>query len=96
MKVVFAQIGACAVLCYFAYHAMAGEQGLAEWTRLQKHEAELSTSIATLKQERDALHSQISRLKSDQLDLDFVEELSRKKLAFARENELIIFTASLD
>ena len=96
MKLIIAQIGACGVLLYFAYHAMSGKQGLAEWTRLQKQERELAAEISDLDAEKIQIKSQIKRLQADRLDLDFVEELSREKLAFARQDELIVYRESIE
>lgn len=95
MKLLIAQLGACGVLCYFAYHALVGEQGLAEWTRLQKREQELIVEIRVLEREKNRIATQIQRLHADNLDLDLVEELSREKLAFARRDEWIIYKDSL-
>ena len=95
MKVLIAQLSACGVLCYFAYHALSGEQGLAEWTRLQKQEKELASEITYLKTEKNRIKTQIDRLQSDQIDLDLVEELSREKLAFAKPREMIVYKDSV-
>lgn len=96
MKVPIPQICACMVLCYFAYHGISGKQGLAQWASLQKQERALRDELKTLKVERVRLSKDISRLKSDQLDLDYVEELSRSKLAFARDGEWIVYTSELE
>ena len=77
-------------------HAMSGKQGLAEWTRLQKQERELAAEISDLDAEKIRIKSQIKRLQADRLDLDFVEELSREKLAFARQDELIVYRESIE
>ena len=60
------------VILYFSYHALAGEQGLAHWTRLQAQEDDLRQELAKVQANRDALKVSIARLKDDTLDLDYV------------------------
>jgi hypothetical protein len=44
-----------ALILYFSYHAIAGDQGLAAWGGLQQEEETLLAEIETLKAERAAL-----------------------------------------
>lgn len=78
------------LLCYFAFSALTGEQGLANWTSLQKKEKELSLVLEAIQAEKLAVEARIKRLSPETLDLDYVEELARKKLAYAREDEVIL------
>jgi cell division protein FtsB len=79
-----------AVLLYFCYHALAGEQGLARWAELQAQEITLRKELTTLETERDRLLVNLTRLRDSTLDLDYVEELARTKLSYSRADELII------
>ncbi len=90
MRTIFLQACLGLVLVYFAYHALAGEQGLARWTQLQKTEKQLLVDRARLQDEKRKLEGRISRLQASNLDLDYVEELARRKLAYARKNEVIL------
>ncbi|MFC7290512.1 FtsB family cell division protein [Hirschia litorea] len=78
------------VLVYFAYNALAGDQGLAKWTDLQKQEKELSLVLEGIQREKLDTQTRIDRLSSETLDLDYLEELARKKLAYARSDEIIL------
>jgi cell division protein FtsB len=78
------------VILYFSYHALAGDQGLARWTELQSQEGELKAQLAQLKAERSALDAELDRLRDETLDLDYVEELARTKLSYARGDELLV------
>jgi cell division protein FtsB len=78
------------VILYFSYHALAGDQGLARWTELQAEENALKEQLATLEAERDSLERSLGRLREATLDLDYVEELARTKLSFARPDEILI------
>jgi cell division protein FtsB len=65
------------VILYFSYHALAGDHALKE-------------QLATLEAERDSLERSLGRLREATLDLDYVEELARTKLSFARPDEILI------
>ena len=79
-----------ALILYFSYHALAGEQGLAAWTELQHEEARITADIARLKTERATLEVSLVRLRDRSMDLDYVEEIARTKLSFVRPDELLV------
>lgn len=78
------------VIVYFSYHALAGQQGLAHWTEMQAKEDDLHKQLAKSEAERDALKVSIARLRDETLDLDYVEEIARTKLSYARPDELLV------
>lgn len=80
----------CCAIVYFSYHALAGEQGLAAWTKLQADEERIKVELDKLKVERVALETSLGRLREDTLDLDYVEEIARTKLSYARPDELLV------
>jgi cell division protein FtsB len=77
-------------LCYFAYSALSGEQGLARWTELQKKERELELELSNILAEKNEIRLRIGRLRPETLDLDYIEEIARERLAYAREDEIIL------
>lgn len=79
-----------ALILYFSYHALAGEQGLAAWTELQNEEARLTRQIDVLKAEKAVLEASLARLRDKSMDLDYVEEIARTKLSFVRPDELLV------
>lgn len=79
-----------ALILYFAYHALAGEQGLASWAQLQNVETKTEADIVRLKAERDALEASLVRLRDKTLDLDYVEEIARTKLSYVRADEVLV------
>ena len=79
-----------ALILYFSYHALAGEQGLAAWTELQNEEARLNGEIERLKLEKATLEAALVRLRDKTMDLDYVEEIARTKLSFVRPDELLV------
>ena len=79
-----------ALILYFSYHALAGDQGLAAWTELQNEEARLNGEIERLKLEQAILEAALVRLRDKTMDLDYVEEIARTKLSFVRPDELLV------
>jgi cell division protein FtsB len=79
-----------ALMVYFCYHALAGEQGLAAWADLQIAESDLEEQITALKTQRAALDEALSRLRDRTLDLDFIEEIARSRLSYVRPDELLV------
>ena len=79
-----------ALILYFSYWALAGDQGLARWTRLQGDQEQLETKLVELKAERDVLEVSLVRLRDGTLDLDYVEEIARTKLSYVRPDEVLV------
>jgi cell division protein FtsB len=79
-----------ALILYFSYHALAGDQGLARWTQLQGEQAQLEADIVKLKAEREVLEASLARLRDKTLDLDYVEEIARTKLSYVRPDEVLV------
>ena len=48
-----------ALILYFSYHALAGDQGLAAWSGLQKDETSLEAELDKLKVEHAALEQSL-------------------------------------
>jgi cell division protein FtsB len=79
-----------ALILYFSYWALAGDQGLARWTELQGKEEQLEADIERLKSERDALAASLVRLRDQTMDLDYIEEIARTKLSYVRPDEVLV------
>lgn len=79
-----------ALILYFSYHALAGDQGLARWTELQGEQDKLQAQIVQLKAERDVLEASLMRLRDKTMDLDYVEEIARTKLSYVRPDEVLV------
>jgi cell division protein FtsB len=79
-----------ALILYFSYWALAGDQGLANWTALQGEEERLGAEIERLKAERDVLAASLVRLRDQTMDLDYIEEIARAKLSYVRPDEVLV------
>ncbi|MEE2567506.1 FtsB family cell division protein [Hyphobacterium marinum] len=80
------------LIAYFGYHALNGEQGVLNWivvkNRIVETEAELAATVA----ERESLELRAERLRSDSLDLDYMEERARAILNVAHPRDFIVKT----
>lgn len=85
-----AGFGLTALLLYFAFHALAGEKGLGQWTDMQRELATKEAELATLQVTIGRLEKDIARLTPGSVDPDFVEALAREKLAYSYPEEVII------
>ena len=83
----FALLG---VIAYLSYHAIAGEQGLSQWSRLQEEIKSLENQKAGLLEKRRELLVRIENLSDENLNHDLVEELARQKFHFVYPGELIL------
>ncbi|MEZ5939131.1 MAG: septum formation initiator family protein [Hyphomonadaceae bacterium] len=80
----------CGLILYFSYHALAGEQGLAAWTHLQGEEKTLQKELASIKAEQASVETNLVRLRDDTMDLDYIEELVRTRMSYARPDEILV------
>lgn len=79
-----------ALILYFSYHAIAGDQGLAAWGNLQQQEETVLAQIKVLKADRVSLEASLERLRDRTLDLDYVEEIARTRLSYVRPDEVLV------
>ena len=78
------------LITYFGYHAMNGEQGILNWIVVKNRIAETEVELAATIAEREALEATALRLRSDSLDLDYVEERARNILNVAHPRDFIV------
>jgi cell division protein FtsB len=77
------------VLVYFAYHAISGERGFLALLQLSQKVDQMRMELDVVKAERIRLEHRVQRLHPDSLDLDLLEEQSRKILGYADPNERV-------
>ena len=83
-------IGVCAV-SYFAYHVIHGDRGLIAWRSLEQQVAAAESELARVQAEREVLEHRVHLLHPDSLDLDMLDEWSRRLLNYGDPDELVIF-----
>ncbi len=89
-KQVLAPLLGAALVTYFAYHAVQGDRGLLAWWQLRQQMDASELELASISAEREYLESMISLLRPESLDLDMLDEQTRRTLAFAQPKELLI------
>ena len=77
-------------IAYFGYHALTGEQGVLNWLVVKNEIRETEIALAEARAERERLEATAARLRSDSLDLDYVEERARDILNVAHPREFIV------
>lgn len=78
------------VIAYFGYHAMTGDQGVLNWLVVEAEIDAVEIELAQARAERQALETTAARLRSDSLDLDYVEERARDLLNVAHPRDIIV------
>jgi len=82
-------IGLGAAILYLGAHAVTGRQGLVAYVDLQAQERTLESRLDLVEAERAALEARAARMRSDTLDLDYLDERARITLAAGDSEELI-------
>ena len=75
---------------YFSYSALNGQYGLFNQFDLKAQESALTTELQAIKLKNSALEKKVLRLSNKYLDLDLLDQQSRKFLGLAKSNEIII------
>ena len=79
-----------ALTIYFAYHALHGRHGFEVRQRLLSRSLELKGATASLEAQRRHLQGEVDLLSETSPNSDFVEELARTTLGFARPGDQIV------
>ena len=82
---------ACAVLAYFAYHAVHGSRGLLAWVDRNRELEAVRAELAAVTDERATLERRLRSLQPGRADRDVLEEELRQ-LGYIRRNEVIVLT----
>jgi cell division protein FtsB len=75
---------------YFIFHIFSGARGIISWARLNREVTSLEKELRQLRAENELLENRISRLRSDNLDLDLLEEQAQSIIGFSNEGDLIV------
>lgn len=83
----------CSILTgYFTYHAISGKHGFEAQSRLLKRATVLRRELAGLEAVQARLEGEIALLADPNPDPDYIDELARDLLGFARPGDVIIAT----
>jgi cell division protein FtsB len=78
------------VVCYFIFHIFSGARGAVSWTRLSREVESLEKELKDLKEANEFLENKISLIRSDNLDLDLLEEQAQSTIGFYNENDTVV------
>ena len=82
---------ACAVLAYFAFHAVHGGRGLLAWVDRNRELEAVRAEMAAVTDEHATLERRLRSLQPGRADRDVLEEELRQ-LGYIRRNEVIVLT----
>ena len=82
----------CALgLLYVGYQSVQGERGLLGWVERSAEVERTRAEVAALAEERSRLEHRVSRLRTDNLDLDLLDQEARRLLNLGHPDEEVIF-----
>lgn len=76
---------------YTQFHLFSGDRGLFVWVNLREQVSDLKKENILIAERRDRLSEDVERLKSNQPDLDFIEQTARENLGYLKPNERVIY-----
>tara|TARA_Y100000590_G_scaffold376479_1_gene442073 strand:- start:262 stop:576 length:315 start_codon:yes stop_codon:yes gene_type:complete len=75
---------------YLTFILIYGERGIISYFKISNKNLFLNEKLNNMTLENKKLEKNISRLKTDSLDLDYLDEQIRLKSGFHSENEIVI------
>ncbi|MEP1520068.1 MULTISPECIES: septum formation initiator family protein [Ascidiaceihabitans] len=81
---------AFALAVYFTFAAVQGDFGLFARVEIEAEGADLAQQLAMVQAEVTVMENQTKRLSDDYLDLDLLDEQTRKVLGMLRADEIVI------
>ena len=78
------------IFIYLAYFLINGQRGLLKYLYLTKQAKEYNHTLANLQGENNYYIDRTKRLQPNTVDLDYLDELVRKKLGLIDKNEIVI------
>tara|TARA_B100001123_G_scaffold374412_1_gene439696 strand:+ start:241 stop:552 length:312 start_codon:yes stop_codon:yes gene_type:complete len=78
------------IFFYFFYFLINGDRGIISFFKVNKTNQNLVNKLVTLKKNNNYLVDRIDRLKTNSLDLDFLDEKIRENVGFLDSNEILI------
>ena len=82
----------CALgLLYVGYQSVQGERGLLRWVERSAEVEKTRAEVAVLADEREKLERRVSQLRTDNLDLDLLDQEARRLLNLGHPDEEVLF-----
>tara|TARA_B100001093_G_scaffold461801_1_gene476530 strand:+ start:429 stop:743 length:315 start_codon:yes stop_codon:yes gene_type:complete len=80
---------------YFVYHSIQGQHGILAWRQLDIHITKAEVTFANLRAKQAALEQSVTMLRPGTLDLDMVEEQSRRMLNFTHQDDVVVIFSNV-
>ena len=81
---------ALSFILYFGFHLVDGRNGILALQAYEERLPELEAQAVDLAEKKARLERRLAHLHPDHVDPDLLDEMSRKHLGYAHENEKII------
>jgi len=78
------------IVGYFVFHVFTGARGVVSWAKLSNEVISLEKERKELKEENAFLENKIKLMRSDNLDLDLLEEQAQNVIGFCHENDIVV------
>ena len=78
------------VFFYLSYFLINGDRGIISYFKINKINLNLDTKLAKLEKSNNYLVDRIDRLKTNSLDLDFLDEKIRENTGFLDSDEILV------
>jgi cell division protein FtsB len=82
--------GSLCLLGYFGWHGFHGPRSFANEAVIEAEVARLETELARVAAERAARDARVALLRPQSIDPDLLDEMARRSLGYARENEIVL------
>ena len=78
------------IFFYIFYFLINGDRGIISYLKVSKNNHNLNINLAKLEKSNNYLVDRINRLKTNSLDLDFLDEKIRENTGFIDSDEMLI------
>jgi cell division protein FtsB len=75
---------------YFVFHIFNGARGAISWSKLSKEVVSLEKEVKKINEENEFLENKIKLMRSDNLDLDLLEEQALNIIGFTGTNDVVV------
>ncbi len=80
------------LVSYFAFYTFFGERSLIRLMQLEAKIQTVETKLANAQGEHDAYRARVNRLRPESIDVDLLDEQSRRVLNYTQSDEIVIYT----
>ena len=75
---------------YLLYFLINGDKGIISYYKIKNKNLEYDSIVSKLEKKNYLISNKISRLQTNTIDLDFLDEKIREKTGYLEENEILI------